>query len=404
MNSLFMKAKTIPLDSEVFTRAVKDVVTREELQKKLSSGRQMRVKIGIDATAPDLHIGHAAPLWKIRALQEAGHKAVIILGEFTTRIGDPTGKSATRQELDSATIRTNIASLKKQVEKIIVTDPKRYELRKNSEWHGKMKSNEFLRLASFITHSRLIERDMFQERIRQGREITVAEMLYPLLQGYDSVAIQSDLTIIGSDQLFNEHFGRLFQEKFNQDPQCIVTVRILPGLDGGEKMSKSLGNYIGLNDSPTDKFGKAMRIQDSLIIPYFEAYTDVSIDRIRVIEKEFAKGMNPRDAKLEFAQALVHRYHGASTALGERERFVRVFSEGKTPQDAPEIRIRIGEWNPVDLLVSLGLASSKSQARRLILGGGIEADKRVIRDASSEIAVRPGMVVRAGKHRFVRIR
>lgn len=267
-----------------------------------------------------------------------------------------------------------------------------------------MKSNEFLRLASFITHSRLIERDMFQERIRQGREITVAEMLYPLLQGYDSVAIQSDLTIIGSDQLFNEHFGRLFQEKFNQDPQCIVTVRILPGLDGGEKMSKSLGNYIGLNDSPTDKFGKAMRIQDSLIIPYFEAYTDVSIDRIRVIEKEFAKGMNPRDAKLEFAQALVHRYHGASTALGERERFVRVFSEGKTPQDAPEIRIRIGEWNPVDLLVSLGLASSKSQARRLILGGGIEADKRVIRDASSEIAVRPGMVVRAGKHRFVRIR
>lgn len=398
-----MKIKKLSLDSEIFTRTGKDVITREELQEKLSSGKQLRIKIGIDATSPDLHIGHAVPLWKIRAMQEAGHKAVIILGEFTTAVGDPTGKSATRKQLEQAAIRKNIASLKKQVEKIILTDPSRYELRKNSEWHGKMKSNEFLRLASLVTHSRLIERDMFQERMRQGREITIAEMLYPLLQGYDSVAIQSDLTIIGSDQLFNEHFGRLFQEKFGQDPQCILTVKILPGLDGGEKMSKSLGNYIGLTDSPADKFGKAMRTLDALIIPYCEAYTDMPLDRVAEIEKKLAGGMNPRDAKLEFAEALVARYHGRAAASRERERFVRVFSKRETPADVPEVRIRAGEWDPIELLLALGISSSKNQARRLILQGGVEADGRTIRNHSASLAVRSGTIIRAGKRRFFKV-
>ncbi len=392
----------LSIDSEVFTRGVEDIVTAEELQAKLASKKPLRVKLGIDATSPDLHIGHAVPLWKIRAMQEHGHKAVIILGEFTTAVGDPTAKSATRPQLDPAVIKKNIASIRKQLGKILLTDSKVFELRKNSEWHGKMRTGEFLRLCALVTHGRLIERDMFQERIRQGKEITMAELLYPILQGYDSVAIRSDLTIIGSDQLFNEHFGRLFQEKFGQRPQCLITMKILPGLDGGEKMSKSLGNYIGLNDSPQDKFGKAMRLRDLLIIPYLETYTDTALAEIREVGEKLRAGMNPRDAKLFFAEALVRRYHGAAAAGRERERFLATFSERKTPSQMPEFELRSGQWSPVDLVTALELASSKSEARRLIKDGAIDVDGTTIRDSGAALLLPAGarVVVRRGSRKF----
>ena len=289
--------KQITVESEIFTRGVEDIITSEELRKHLSHNKQLRIKLGIDATSPDLHIGHAVNLWKIRALQEIGHKAVIILGSFTTRIGDPTGKSATRPTLKREVIRKNARSLEKQIRGILLTSPGVYELRDNAEWFGKMRAQELLSLASLVTHSRLIGRDMFQERIKQRKEIVVSEMLYPILQGYDSVAVKSDLTIIGSDQLFNEHMGRFFQEKFHQQPQAIVTHRILPGLYGGEKMSKSLGNYIALGDPAKDKFGKAMSISDSLIVPYAELYTTIPMKEIEEMGRGLTKGKNPMEAK-----------------------------------------------------------------------------------------------------------
>ena len=392
---------SLPLD--IFTRGVADIVTQEELDALVKSGRHLRVKLGIDATSPDLHIGHAVPLWKIRALQDAGHKAVIILGEFTNMIGDPTGKDVTRPVLTPHVIRRNIASLKRQLGMVLKMGAGHLEIRKNSEWHARMRAGEFLNLCAMVTHARLIERDMFQERIRAGKEIAMSEMLYPILQGYDSVAIKSDLTIIGSDQLFNEHYGRFFQEKFGQRPQAIVTLKILPGPDGGEKMSKSLGNYIGLSDTPQDKFGKAMRLLDALIIPYLEAYTDVPMDEIRGYERELENGTNPRDIKIVFAHALVRRYHGDDIAEKERARFHETFSQGIVPDSMPEVAIRAGTWNAIDLVVALGLAPSRAEARRLILQHAVDIDGVAMADIRTSIIVHKGMVMKVGKRRFARI-
>lgn len=393
--------KDITLAGEIFTRGVEEVITREEAEGMLKSGRKLRIKLGIDATSPDLHIGHATPLWKIRALQDAGHKAVIILGEFTTRVGDPTGKDATRPVLSEDVIKKNIASLKKQLGMILRMDAAHLEIRKNSEWWARMKVGELFHLLSFVTHARLIERDMFQQRIRHGREVAMTEMLYPILQGYDSVAIKSDMTIIGSDQLFNEHFGRLFQEKFGETPQTIVSLKILPGLDGGAKMSKSLGNYIALTDTPQDKFGKAMRLVDALIVPYLEVYTDVALDEIRRVERELGGGGNPRDAKLFFAEALVRRYHGEGAARKAREGFIKTFSEGKIPDEMPEISLQAGEWTTVNLVVEAGLASSRSQARDLINQRAVRVDGKVINFVP--VKIEKGTIIQSGKRHFRRV-
>jgi tyrosyl-tRNA synthetase len=267
-----------------------------------------------------------------------------------------------------------------------------------------MNAVEFLRLASMVTHARLLERDMFQERIKQQKEIFVSEFLYPILQGYDSVAIRSDLTIIGSDQLFNEHMGRFFQEKFGQAPQSIVTLKILPGPDGREKMSKSLGNYIGLEDSPQDKFGKAMRLLDSLIVPYLESYTDVPIEKIRGIARNLAQGENPMQAKLFFAGQLVRRYHGRNTAARERERFLEIYSRKELPEKIPGLTLRHGSWDPVELLVATKLVVSKSEARRLLTQGALEVDGRRIVDSPAGLEIRSGTVLKIGKRRFIRVK
>ncbi len=392
--------KKLTLDSDIFTRGVDDIITKDELARLLASKKQLRIKLGIDATSADLHIGHAVPLWKIRALQDAGHKAVIILGEFTTRIGDPTGKDATRPVLTAEVIRRNVAVLKKQLGLILLTDAKHFEFRSNTEWHGKMKEWDFLNLAAMVTHSRLIERDMFQERMKKGKEIVMTELLYPLLQGYDSVAIKSDITIIGSDQLFNEHFGRFFQEKFSQRPQAIVTLKILPGLDGGAKMSKSLGNYIALNDPPRDKFGKAMRLLDALIVPYLEVYTDMPADQIARIKAELKAGMNPRDAKLIFAETLVERYHGEAAAIKAREQFVAVFSKKELPEEIKEFHIGAEDTDMTGILVTIGFARSKAEARRLIEQGGVEVDGERVNAKTLELNRKDGTILRVGKRKF----
>ena len=392
------------LTSELFTRTVEDIITRDELAERLKSKKQLRVKLGIDATAPDLHIGHAVNLWKIRALQEAGHKAVIVLGDFTTQIGDPTGKSQTRPVLALTAIKKNIAAIKTQVEKILLTSSRVYEVRNNSEWFGKMKTAEFLNLLTMVTHSQLIQRDMFQQRIKEGKEITMSEILYPILQGYDSVMIKSDFTVIGSDQLFNEHMGRFFQERFGQKPQAIMTHKLMPGLSGGEKMSKSLGNYIGLNDSPKDKFGKTMRVLDSLIIPYLEAYTSMPLMEVDHIREDIKHGKNPMEAKYILAEALVARYHSAAIARREKEEFINVFSRGDVPDTMAEVLLKDGTWDMVDLLIAVGLAPSKSEARRLIRQGAVEIDGAGVEADKKQVMIKKGSIIRVGKRRFVRVR
>lgn len=387
--------------SEVFTRSVEDVITKEELDTLLKSGKKLRVKLGIDATSADLHIGHGAALWKLRALQEAGHKAVIIMGDATTRIGDPTGKTASRPVLEPDVIKKNIASIRKQAEHILLTKPTVYEVHSNSEWFGAMKTMQFLDIVSHVTHARLIERDMFQERIRQGKEITALEMLYPVMQGYDSVAIKSDMTVIGSDQLFNEHMGRFFQERFGQKPQVIVTLKLLPGIGGGEKMSKSLGNYIGLADTPQDKFGKAMRITDDQIVSYLEAYTAVSMSEIERVKRDLEGGKNPMESKLFFANELVARYHGPEAAKKERERFVTIFSRRELPEEIPSFTVRSA--NIIDIMVAIGFAPTRSEARRLIKQRAVEVDGKRIDENTGEIEKKDGVVIKAGKRRIAKL-
>lgn len=390
--------------SEIFTRAVADIVTREELRKILRSKKQLRIKHGIDATSPDLHLGHAANLWKIRALQEEGHKAVVLLGDVTAQIGDPTGRTKARPVLSEKEIRKNAVSLEKQTGKILLRDPALLEVRRSSEWYDKLGVAGFLKLLSMATNARLLERDMFQKRMKAGEEIREHEVVYPILQGYDSVALESDLTVIGSDQLFNEHMGRHYQEKFGQRPQVIVALKILPGLDGREKMSKSLGNHIALNDSPRDKFGKAMRLPDPLLMSYLEAYTDVSLRDIREVEAGLKTGKNPMEAKLFWAGALVRRYHGAAAAKRERESFLRVFSQRELPENVQKMRVQHGSYDPAKLLAAVGLATSKSEARRLIRQGAVKVGGIVHTDPGRAVSVKEGTLIQVGRRKIFRVR
>ncbi len=394
--------KKLAVTSEIFTRGVEDIISVEELEGLLGKDKQIRVKHGIDATAPLLHIGHAVSLWKLRALQEAGHKAVILLGDVTTQVGDPTGKHKTRPVLSKKEIDGNIKVLKKQVESILLTTPRVYEFHKSSEWYSKITVPEFLKIMATMTHARLIERDMFRARVENNLEIYMHELIYPLLQGYDSVMLRSDLTVIGSDQLFNEHVGRMLQEKSGQSPQVIVSIKILPGLDGREKMSKSEGNFIALTDTPRDKFGKAMRVLDSLIIPYLEGYTDTPQEEIQKLHSHIKAGENPMQTKLIFAEQLVQRYHGQKIAKAERARFLNIFSK-KDITDVPERHLPEGEYDVITLLVSLELVPSKSEARRLVSQRAVEINQKTITDSKEVIQVKKGTVLKVGKKRFVKI-
>jgi len=263
------------VDLSQLARTTDQVFSLDELRGRLATGRPLRIKYGVDVTAPFLHIGHAVNLWMMRLFQEHGHKVVFLIGDFTTQIGDPTGKDKRRIVPSEADIQRNAEEFLRQVGQVLLTDDDVFEVRRNSEWWGRMGVGEFLTLVAQITHARLVERDMFQKRIAEHVEIHMHEMLYPILQGYDSVMLESDLTIVGSDQLFNEMMGRLYQERAGQAPQVVLTTQITPGTDGKEKQSKSLGNYIALADTPRDKFGKAMSIPDELVGPYVTVYTDL---------------------------------------------------------------------------------------------------------------------------------
>lgn len=395
--------KKLSLDSEIFTRAVEDIIKREELEKLLASGKRLRIKYGVDVTATTLHLGHAVNLWKMRELQDYGHKVVFLIGDFTTKIGDPTGRLEVRRKISMPDINKWAKDFIKQVGKILRTDKKVFEVRRNSEWYNKMNAEKLLNLFSFFTHARLIERDMFQKRIAENKEILTPELIYPILQGYDSVMLKSNLTIIGSDQLFNEGMGRFLQEKFEQPPQVLITTSITPGLDGKGKMSKSLGNYIGLEDSAQDKFGKIMSIPDSLIVSYLTVYTDVSLEEIREQEKKLKEVGNPMGVKLFLAAAVTKRYHGERVAQKEKAEFLKTFSQKKTPEKMPTIKFVYGPADPVEVLLKTGLVSSKSEARRLIGQGAADVDGRTLTSPAEKIEIKRGAVIKIGKRKFVRV-
>lgn len=361
------------------THNIERVITDEELRERIASGKQLRIKFGVDVTNPLIHLGHAVNLWKMREFQEAGHKVVFLIGDFTTPIGDPTGKNKTRPIRTKEEIEADAVLYQEQVTKILLDDPKVFEVRRNSEWYDKMSLDDFLKLCGKVTHARLVERDMFQKRIKEGSEIYMHELLYPILQGYDSYVLESDLTIIGSDQLFNEMMGRHYQVLFDQAPQSIMTTVITPGLDGKEKQSKSLGNFVAITDSPEDKYGKIMTLPDNLIATYYKVYTFIDPKKIEEYETQLSAGINPRDIKMKLAKDVVSLYHGEEDAERAEQYFVRMFQKKDVLGGAEEIKVVVGT-TIVEFLREVGRADSNAEARRLIDEKGVRFDGETITD------------------------
>jgi tyrosyl-tRNA synthetase len=386
-------------------RTAEQVVTADELSGKLASGRPLRIKYGVDVTAPFLHIGHAVNLWAMREMQEAGHKVVLLIGDFTTRIGDPTGHSATRPVISAEQIERDAEGFITQAGQVLHTGPDVLEVRYNSQWWAGMRLERFLELLSLVTHARLIQRDMFARRIAADREILMHELLYPVLQGYDSCALDSDLTIVGSDQLFNELMGRHYAERLGAQPQVVITTAITPGVDGRAKQSKSLGNYIALADTARDMFGKAMKLPDHLIGDYLRVYTLVPPGDIDQMDQAMRAGeMNPMDAKRALGRALVERYHGAQAAAAEDAWFTRVFSRRAMPEDVPTVTVADPSATLLDLLRQCVPAESASSLRRLVRDGGVRLNgERRLTDPGQRHPVSSGDVIRVGRRRWFRI-
>lgn len=398
MDELFSQFPTLQ-------RTAADIITAAELRARLASGHPLRVKYGVDVTAPFLHIGHAVNLWAMREMQQAGHKVVLLIGDFTTRIGDPTGKSARRPVITAERIDRDAEEYVAQASQVLLTDPAVLEIRRNSEWWAPMTLETFLGLLSQITHARLIQRDMFASRIAAGTEIGMHELIYPILQGYDSCELGSDLTIVGTDQLFNELMGRSFAERLGVAPQVVITTGITPGIDGRAKQSKSLGNYIALSDSARDMFGKAMKLPDDLITAYLRYYTMVPLPEIAAMDAAMqAGGLNPMQAKRTLGRALVERYHSATDAAREEEWFSQVFSGRSVPQDIPTVAVPDPNSTLLDILRRCLPAESGTDLRRLISQGAVRLDgTSKLTDPDQRHPVSSGDVIRVGKRRWFRV-
>lgn len=388
--------------NDFLERGVKDVISRDSVFKKLSSGKPIRVKHGVDPSGQDLHIGHAAIYLKLRDLQEMGHKIVFLIGGFTGRFGDPTDKTKARvlkskKETDSVS-----KNYIKQISKIL--DVKKLEIQTNSKWYDKMSAEDILKLMSNLTVDQMLERDMFQERRKKNEPIQLHEIAYPVLQGYDSVMLKSDLTVIGTDQVFNENVGRDLQKKYGQEPQDIVAIEILTGTDGVNKMGKSLNNYVALTESPTEQFGKVMSIPDSQIISYFTLATRVDFGRVKEMEKALLENsINPMELKLDLAQEIVKMYHSEKEAVSARENFKNTFSKRETPEEIKTVRINSDSAALIDLVVSSGLVNSKTDARRLIQDGAIDVSGETKKNPEEIISLDKEIILKIGKHRFVKI-
>ena len=392
---------------ELLTRTAVQVETREELLEKLRLGRPLRVKAGFDPSAPDIHIGHSIPLDVLRTFQELGHKVVIIVGDFTARVGDPSGKIKSRPTLSEEEVEANARTYFQQVGKII--DVEKAEVRGNAEWLADLDFAGVLRLTASYTVARMLERDTFAKRMAQGEAITITEMLYPLMQGYDSVAIEADVEIGGTDQTFNLLAARDVQRFYGQPAQVIMTFPLLVGLDGVEKMSKSLGNGVGITDPPDDMFGKIMSIPDSIMLDYYRLLLKTPEDELAEMGRCMKAGdVNPRDVKLDLAQAIVRRYHGEQASAAARDEFIRRFSHGELPSEIRDLVVSPDELSDGQIALAVLVARiedgmSRSQARRLITQGAVTVDGQPIRDAMAAIEPRDGMILKAGKRRIGRI-
>ncbi|OGZ33369.1 MAG: tyrosine--tRNA ligase [Candidatus Portnoybacteria bacterium RIFCSPLOWO2_12_FULL_39_9] len=387
----------------LLSKGVEEVIKRDSLEKKLRAGKKLRIKYGADPSAPDLHLGHSVCLWKLKEFQDLGHQVIFIIGDFTGLIGDPSGRDKTRPALSKEEIEKNAKTYFEQAGKIL--DIKKIEIKKNSQWFSKMDLADFLKLAGQFTLARIIERDDFSQRLKKGIDIGFHETIYPLLQAYDSIMVKADVEVGGRDQKFNLLAGRELQKKMGQPEQDLMLFPLLVGADGKKKMSKSLGNYIGLTESANEQYGKIMSISDDLIFHYFELCARLSQEEIKEIKKETDSGrLNPRDAKARLAREIVSLYHGKTAAEKAEKEFIQVFREKKKPTQMPVQKIKAGKWNVLDLLFKLKLAPSKSEAKRLIEQGGVKIDGRVVKDWKVEIQIKDGLVAQVGKRKFVRLK
>ncbi|MEB2309681.1 MAG: tyrosine--tRNA ligase [Candidatus Brocadiaceae bacterium] len=399
--------KDVDEQLEIVLRGTVDVVTKEELIKKFKKSqeenRPLRVKLGLDPTAPDIHIGNAVPIHKLRAFQSLGHTAVLIIGDYTATVGDPSGVNKTRPIITYEKVLENAKTYLSQAGKIL--DLKKTEVLYNSEWFKKMTFHDVIQLASKMTVARMMERDDFTKRYNAGIPISVHEFIYPLMQGYDSLMVRSDVELGGTDQLFSLLVGRDLQRDAGAEPQVALTTMLLEGIDGNKKMSKSLGNYIGITESPGEMFGKAMSIPDNLMRKYFELATDLNSDEIN---KLLNADIHPRTAKVAMAKAIVRRYHNAKDAESAAAEFDRIFKEHALPDKIPDIEILSTElvngriW-VARLIVLCSFATTNSEARRLVQQGGVSINNDPIQDPTLNIEVKPGMVLKVGKRRFARI-
>lgn len=389
------------MKEEFFKKGILEIINLESLKTKLESGKTLRVKFGADPTRPDIHLGHAVTLRKLKELQEAGHKIVFIIGDYTTKIGDPSGRNSTRPVLSDEEIKENAKTYFDQVGKIL--DLSKTEIRYNSEWFRKLTFAETLALAAKFSVAQIIERDDFENRLKAGLDLGLHELLYPVMQAYDSVMIRADIEFGGSDQRFNMLAGRDLQRKSDQAPQDVVITKLLVGLDGKEKMSKSLDNYIAVNDSPTDMFGKVMSIPDSAISDYLELASDFSEEEIMELKNKLEGGANPRDIKLELARNITSIYHGEEKASDAKEEFLRVFSRKELPTELISVNLSKEEYLPVDLLLELSVTSSRSEARRLVEQGGLRVGEEKVTNLSQKISISKGTIIKAGKRKVYKV-
>lgn len=390
----------------LISRGVADLLPEDEFKKKLekavATNTPLIVKLGLDPTAPDIHLGHTVVLRKLKLFQDFGHKVIILIGDFTARIGDPTGKSVTRPPLTEEQVITNAKTYQEQIFKVL--DPAKTEVRFNSEWLSKLDFADVLKLASKYTVARMLERDDFHKRYTEGRPISIHEFMYPLMQGYDSIALKADVEFGGTDQTFNLLMGRHLQGEEGMPEQTIITMPILEGLDGVQKMSKSLGNYIGISEAPSEMYGKAMSIPDELMMRYFMLVTDMSIEEQEQLAKDLESGVaHPRDVKMKLAHTIVRLYHGVEAANFGQDEFVRVFQKHAMPTDIPEYKVAITE-EPVfvpQLLSDAGLTASNGEARRSIKAGAFKIDGEKCNE--EHIVLKDGMVLQVGKRKFIKI-
>ena len=391
----------------ILTSGSVDFISKEVLKNKLQhakkSGKGLRIKYGADPSAPDIHLGHVVGLNKLREFQDLGHIIIFIIGDFTGMIGDPSGRSKTRNPLTKEQVKENAQSYKDQVFKIL--DPKKTEVRFNSEWCGEMKFDDVIRLSSHITVAQMLAREDFAKRYANKEPISMVEFMYPLVQAYDSVMVEADVELGGTDQLFNLLLGRELQKVFGQEQQCIITLPLIEGLDGVKKMSKSLNNYVGINESAKEIYGKVMSIPDELMWKYFSYVTRFSKQEVNKLKTSVEEGsLHPREAKDKLAKSIVTRFVGEKEANQASDEFIRVFTNKELPQDLPELEIDKEEIGLLNLMVKAKLANSNSEARRLIKQGAVRIDNQIINDEKLILLPKDGMVVRSGKRGFIRIK